>query len=321
MVVEGAGDEESDEIVDEALCPCPGPKPFALIDATLDVRAVAQMTTGLFNLASCSLAPVVTNNLAFCSPNDGDKTPSEAADGEGEAKKDCLECKLILIYGSTGGSKPSDKPLAAALKAAKQYFDARNRADCLHLLSVSSKDASRVQWYLGGEKWSGPRSTGDIATNIRTASQAKYGRKIDCFSDVLVFYHGEGRIGTGTSVSASSYVTGDVLNFLGQLCRAPIRRLVLWSCWGSDKVEVTGRLKNKFKTFKKKMAARGEPDCKCELCVYTAPSFKVNQAVQAVRNEKARYQGLEQETKRLGKDELARSLSEYQLGIVSFELG
>lgn len=290
-----------------------GAATFYLTDLKLDLSGVAHMTPGLSVMATSSLYPIVINNLACCmTPQDGEGPgEEERGRGEGEEVVDCVECRLICIIGSA-----RNETLGAALQAAVRYYDSGAVKDCLQIVKLESKVNATASLYLGGGKWSKPFNANKLKTEmVKPAGKGK--PQIECFTHVLAFYHGESKAPPGTSAPVESFVTKDVLTWLVKRLGAPVRNLYLWSCYGSEKIDVTGMMKKPLDDFKSAMeklkaeVAKKRPNkCKCDLCVFTAPSVKINTSRQALVDQRQQLEDLLREAQRTGSEAAAEGLQD-----------
>lgn len=289
-----------------------GAETFYLTDIKLDLNGVRHMTSGLSVMAASSLYPIVINNLACCmAPQDGEGPGEEGGRDEGEEVGECVECRLICIIGSE-----RNETLSAALQAAIRYYDSGPVKECLQIVKLENKAKSTASLYRGGRKWSEPLSSSKLKTEM--AKPAGKGKPaVECFTHVLAFYHGESKTPPGTSAPVESFVTKDVLAWLRLRLGAPVRNLYLWSCYGSEKIDVTGRLKRPLDEFKKAMEnlkrqlAKKRPNkCKCDLCVFTAPSVKIGQSRQALADQRQQLENLRREAQETGSEAAVQELQD-----------
>ena len=311
---------------------------FTLTDLTFDLSGIAHPTRGLLEWEDVPLGRIVTDTYPVLFQEGGEEPPAEEAGREGEevAEVPCVTCKLILVYGKSEVYKvkekkyvPSDSAVQAAHNAAALYFDT-HQGDCIRVLHGQWRTTAdlTVHRYPGaGREWEESRNNeGDIRKWINAPDRE--GRQIDCFTHVLAIYHGE-----------TQQTTLTVLKWLARYCQAPIRHLYLWSCWGSEKVDLTDsdvtdalkqvqglkevrtkrlekeqkelerRAENLEKQIKTKgpkespsktqketeqrmvkaqierLKARLKLDCRCNLCLYTAPPLDVVDARRRLADE------------------------------------
>jgi hypothetical protein len=252
---------------------------FTLTALTVDLSGVAHSTPGLDAWEGTTLGRFVTNTYAVLLQDEGEEVFEEDRGGEGEELREtpCIYCKLILIFGpsqqynaSKDAYRITDAAIEAAHQAAAVYFDA-HKEDCVRVLHAgwrtNNPSAGRAHRYpskKGG--WEGTGRDSSIESWVN-AGDAK-GNPIDCFSHVLVIYHGE-----------TQQTTVNVLNWLARYCQAPIRHLYLWSCWGSEKIDPTAaNVKRALKRVAGLQEARAQMRCDCQLCLYTSASLNVADA-------------------------------------------
>ncbi len=198
---------------------------------------------------------------------DNDPDPAVAAP---EVAPKCNDCRLILIFGSslkyngtTDEYELSNKPLQKAHEAAANFATGKKAGHCLRVVHMHWKDGSKTapsHWLLevdgGKSKYKGVKSW----TIKKAMAQCDDGTKIDCFSEVMVIYHGERK-----------QTTKDVLKWLLRYTKVPIERLILWSCYGSEQINA--------KTLGKYMSTMAKRFAKTPLCpggpeVFTGANFE-----------------------------------------------
>ena len=210
---------------------------FMLTDLMLDMSGIAHMTAGLYEWEGITLGRIVTNTYPVLFQNEEEEFLEEEGDGEGEPTSTaCTDCKMILVFGpsqkfngTANKFEISDEAIQEAHEAAAVYYDAHKR-ECLRVIHAGWRTGnydSGLAYRYSGEKggWEKTSSTSKVEKWVN--AKDSNGNPIDCFSHVLVIYHGESR-----------QKTVDVLKWLAKYCQAPIRHLYLWSCWGSEKIDL-----------------------------------------------------------------------------------
>lgn len=204
---------------------------FYLTALTFDLSAVAHPTPGLLDWEGVPLKRVVTDTYPMYFDEDENGVFEEDPGGEGEEigeEPPCVDCKLILVWGA------ADKAIAAALNAAERYFDAKPKEKCVIAIRKAGT-AKTPERYFGNETKQGKDKwvaggTDKIRGWLSTDPNR---RKIDCFTHVLAIYHGADDMNSKTSVA--------VLKWLARHCKVPIHNLYLWSCWGSEKIDLADK--------------------------------------------------------------------------------
>ena len=206
----------------------------------------------------------------------GDKDGGPGLAAPPKQKKPCKYCRMIVIYGpsqkyngTTDKYEITDKPIEKAHDTAADF--AARAKDCLIVVHpkwrTGGPDAHVLREKVDAEGkvhhvWGG---TNKYPLGIDTTQSD--GEDIDCYSEVLLIYHG-----------TKKQTTKNALKWLEKNTKAPIKKLVLWSCWGSRKIDAK-TVKPILKTMAKR-AAKNE-DCDCDMEIFTSNNVKPTEAMVA----------------------------------------
>lgn len=212
-----------------------GAATFFLTDLKLDLKAAPHVTRGLHDLAHFPLAPLVCNQLAFCSggprAEDGNRENGEIAQDE-EQRDGCKVCRLVVLIG---GMNSDGVIRDAAIKGARDWAARRavewqGGTGCFQLWKAPSAEARFgrliVQDISGGSTARDqlqytPRGGQVTRSFSQLFPELTGGRgRID---ELVIFHH-------GSQVKREDQVILSLGNILVTILSIPVCRLVYWAC-------------------------------------------------------------------------------------------
>ena len=269
----------------------PGPpaEPLRLSDMGINLDWAPHASRTLRTAARHPIAGLVGNTYATFWGGDGVRMQMDPCEqgGEDGGEPDpepvgddgaCVKCRLIVLYGKGKEivnywegqvSETADRTMHVAHYAAEAYVKKhRKEGECLRLVHFDWQSGNyHVRYDNINNKWIHGNSTSIFRDKLLTDDE---GRRIDCFSEVLVLYHGGN--------------TNTVLNRIMRYA-APMETLYLWSCYGSENIDFKGKELTKFiQTMKKRREAiidkTGSETCCGPLCIYTAADLDKKKAIE-----------------------------------------
>lgn len=202
----------------------------------------------------------------------------------------CVKCRLIVLYGKGKEivntwdgqvGKEANKAMHVAHYAAETYYkNHKQSGTCLHMVHFNWTGGGRHVIY--DEKgWK--RKSGYKLKNMLTRDLKQ--RRIHCFSEVLVLYHGDKPGNTDKVLKLIARYTERTSDQSSAKYTVPIETLYLWSCYGSKNIDFKdGVLPEFIQTMGKRREAiiekTGSETCCRPLCIYTAADLDKKRAIE-----------------------------------------
>jgi len=276
--------------------PDPPTEPLRLSDMRIDLEWAPHAPETLRTAERYPIAGLVGNTYATFWGGDGFQMQMDPCEqgGEDGGEPDpepvsdddgCVKCRLIVLYGQGKRvvnkwegqvTEDANRTLSVAHKAAETYYKSHKQSGtCLQMVHFNWTGEDRHVIY-DEKKNDWARKSGYKLKNMLTRDLKE--RRIHCFSEVLVLYHG-GEPGN----------TKEVLSLIdryteGSKSSSPIETLYLWSCYGSQNIDFKDPVLTEFiQTMGKRREAiieeTGSETCCRPLCIYTAADLDKKKAI------------------------------------------